>query len=424
MRSRQGIVELFSSFLQLEGDRFRLWVTDPALRRSIEATLRQVMQVEASENFWALYWHKLWQAQSSKPAQSRDQAQTQTAGQQRARSHLIAYVQEPCYWAAQKTSTRFSNLQYGLADCFQIAIAQVDKVLKGFDSQQGFSFKNYASATLSSLIRETLRQRQEMDICTDWALLRKLSQKRLTEALLAAGLSTETIDAYLLAWTGFKTLYIPQQATGTRKLPKPEPQTWAAIAQLYNQQRLSQGINLTASPTELEKWLLSCARAGRAYLYPTLVSIHTPRPGQESGELLDQLADLSHDSLLADFIAEEESQTRQTQQMQVGQILTAAIDQLDAQSQTLIQLYYQEGLTQQQMAERLDMKQYTVSRRLTRARETLLLALARWSQDTLHISPTVNLLNHTSAALEEWLMTHYRRSEVPNSVSIPVEQPS
>lgn len=369
-----------------------------------ETGLAETGLAETSDNFWALHWHKAWQTDALPPI---------SPTRQMAKGHLIAYVQEPCYWAAQKTSGNLNQTQYSLADLFQMAIAQVDKVLKGFNAQQGFSLKNYASATLNSLIRETLRQRQEVDICTDWALLRKLSQKRLTEALRTIGLGSDTVASYVLAWNCFKMLYVPKQATGTQKLTKPEPQTWDAIAQLYSQERASQPGVLSATVDSLEKWLATCARAARAYLYPSVVSINTPKPGHDSGEFLDDLAETTQtDSLLGDLIADEEMQIRKTQQNQVSQVLVEAIQNLDPPSQKLIQLYYQDGLTQQQMAEQMEMKQYTVSRRLTKARESLLTVLAKWSQSTLHITPTSDVLNHTSTALEEWLKTHYTHPDL------------
>ena len=399
MRPRHSLIEFFSTFVEFDCDRFQGWATDPRLRRSMERTLAQAeiaAEVAAEDGYWALYWHKIWQTGTEN--------MTPAAGV--ARSHLTSYIQESCYWVAQKTATSFHNLQYSTADLFQMTIAQVDKVLKGFDSQQGFGLKSYASVTLSNLIRESLRQRQEVDICTDWALLRKLSQKRLTEALQTVGLSGETIASYLLAWNCFKALYVPQQATGSRQLAKPDPATWEAIAQLYKQESTPNCASARAE--QLEKWLANCAKAARAYLYPSLISINTPKPGYESGEFLDDLAETTQtDSLLNDLISIEEMQQRQDQQQQLNSLLVNAIQQLDLESQQLIQLYYQAGLTQQQMAGQMKMKQYTVSRRLSRLRESLLTTLATWSQTTLHITPSSDLLTHTSTALEEWLQSHY-----------------
>lgn len=387
MRPRQAIADHFSSFLQFEADRFAGWLVDVRLQRSMQRSLEQAGAAKASENYWALYWHKSWQ--------------TQPAGL--ARQHLAAYVQEPCYWAAQKTTLHFASTQYTLADCFQMAIAQLDKILKGFDSQQGFRFKSYASATCHSLIREGLRQRQEIDICTDWALLRKISQKRLLEALQNVGLPSQTVQSYILAWTTFKTLYVPQQATATRQLAKPEPQVWQAIAQQYR----ATATGASVSPEELEKWLTICARAARAYLYPSHVSINAPRSGEEAGEFLDSLPDQTQPSLLQALISDEEFQARQTQHAQVSELLQQAIANLDDESRTILELYYRDRCTQQQMAAALNTKQYTISRRLTRAREHLLRTLAHWVKETLHISPTSDILSHTSNALEEWLTSHF-----------------
>lgn len=387
MRSRQNSLETFSTFLQFEGDRATSWATDARLHRSMQQCLKSASQ-EESLNFWALYWYKLWCESNSRIPLG----------------HLSAYLQETCYWAAQRTLLNFAAVQYTLPDCFQVAIARVEKILQNFNPQQGFGLQNYSSAVFSSTIRDTLRQRQEVDICTNWALLRKVSQKRLSEALENAGLSEETIAQYILAWSSFKTLYIPSQATATCKLPRPDEQTWAAIASLYHSKS-----HQTIAPETLEKWLMTCANAARNYLHPSVVSMNTPKPGQDSGELLDDLPESQRESLLADLIAEEEAQTRKDQQVQINQVLEAAIAALDSELQAILHLYYAENCTQQQMAERLNAKQYTISRRLTKAREQLLKKLALWSQATLHISLTPDLLQTMSTVLEDWLTQHYQR---------------
>jgi RNA polymerase sigma factor (sigma-70 family) len=389
MRSRQDPLETFSTFLQFEGDRASTWATDARLRRRMQKCLESA---SGSLNFWALYWFKIWQEK----------------GDRGAVDHLTAYLQETCYWSAHKMLLNFAAVQYTLPDCFQVAIVKVEKILQNFNAQQGFNLQNYASAIFSSTIRDTLRQRQEVDICTNWALLRKVSQKRLVESLENAGLSTETIAAYVLAWNCFKTLYVPTQATGTRKLPRPDDQTWTTIAQEYNKNREAL---LEATPTLIEKWLIACANAARNYLNPTLVSINTPKPGYDSGELLDDVPESPRESLIADLITEEERQERQAQRSNLNQVLETAIAQLDEELRSILLLYYAENCTQQQMATRLNIKQYTISRRLTKAKEQLLKSLATWSQETLHISLTPALLQSMSAVLEDWLQTHYKNLE-------------
>ncbi len=385
MHSRNNLVEKFSTFLQFDADRFRGWATDAKLRRSMLACQKQIPQ-ETSDNFWALYWYKIWDSQSTRIA----------------KEHLLAYLQESCYWSSVKAANSFALLQYNLSDCFQIAIAKFDKVLKGFNLNSGFRLNNYASAVFGSIIRDTLRQRHEVDICSVWGLLRKTSQKRLIESLQAEGLSQDTIAAYVAVWNGFKTFYAPTQASNTRQLNRPDDTTWSAISQVYTKQT-----NSTIDYQTIETWLLNCAKAIRKYLYPTVTSINARAGGEDSFEWIDNLSANEKDSLLNEIIATEEEQTKISQQSEMKTVLVSAITQLETQVQQILQLYYAQGLTQQQIAKQLEVKQCTVSRRLSKAKEKLLRSLAKWSEEKLHISLTSDLLKTTSTVMEEWLQNYY-----------------
>jgi len=91
------------------------------------------------------------------------------------------------------------------------------------------------------------------------------------------------------------------------------------------------------------------------------------------------------------------------------------LGKLPPQSQKLLQLYYQQGLTQQQIAKQQQIQQYQVSRQLAKTRESLLLAIAKWSQETMHISPTSNVVKYISAVLEEWLQNYFGNLEPQTS---------
>lgn len=392
MIPRQDTVKIFSTFILFDSDRFSGWATDSRLRRSMRQSLAKI-STESSENFWALYWHQIWLEQPSSIA----------------REHLAAYLQEICFWSSSKTINGFSSTQYTMPDCFQVAIAGIDKVLKGFDRERGFNLKSYASITFGNLIRELLRQKKEIDICSDWSLLRKLSQKRMTEALAGAGLDPEVVESYIWAWNCFKTIYVPERANSTRKLPKPESETWVAIANLYNKERRTQlkvaGEAIT--PEQAEKWMLVCVKAARSYLFPNVTSINQPKPGYESGEIVDSLVGEVDDSLLTDMIANEEAQERNQQQTDINQFLTATVQNLKPEEQKLLELYYSLELKQAEIAEKLNTQQYTISRKLSRARKKLLSALAKWTEETMHISLTSDILKNISSLLEEWLAGYY-----------------
>ncbi|MBM0743947.1 hypothetical protein JOY44_20365 [Phormidium sp. CLA17] len=231
MHSRQGITEIFSTFVEFSGDRFNEWTSDRRLHRNMLNRLESAVTADLrnlSNSDWALYWHRAWMNQS-----------TMAAG------HLTAYLQETCYWVDHKLTSRQTGVQYSLPDFFQIAIASLPIVLKGYCPKYGASLQTYASLIFSNTIRDTLRQQKEADSRTDWGLLRKLIQKRLTESLQQAGLSVETIAQYCLAWQCFKTLCVSGDTPTTRRLSRPDAAIWEAIAQLYNQQRLRQ-LSLTA----------------------------------------------------------------------------------------------------------------------------------------------------------------------------------
>ena len=420
MRSRSDLLETFSSFLQFEADRPQRWTIDGRLQRNMQKALQQISQTpiesrrEAkSDRYWSLYWHKVWSANPNP-----------TTPRNLPFEHLAAYLQETCYWSISRMRSQFTQTQYSLSDCFQIAITRVPKILQGFDARQGFALTNYASTLFSTTLRDALRQQQEVDICSTWALLRKTSQKRFTDALTQAGITPTTQQHYTIAWQTFKALYVPTQATSTRQLPRPDPETWQAILNEYQRQVKTEGlapIEPAATTAAIEQWLTRSAQALRNYLTPSLVSLNAPKTEDGSGEWQDDLTDQnSDDSLLASLIADEEHEERLTQYETLEQLLKDAIATCNTEVQTILQLYYGNKLTQQQIAKQLSIPQYTISRRLTKAKDQLLKAILTWQQNTwqqntlqqntLHNPPPATLLQTIGPLLDDWLQAHYPSS--------------
>jgi RNA polymerase sigma factor (sigma-70 family) len=394
MRQRQEITELFSTFLQFEAERVSGWATDARLRRNTEIYLKTTPQDKISETAIAIHWHQNWQQEQSAPG---SKAST-------ALGHLSAYLQESCYWSTYNVIRQMPGIRHSLPDCFQVAIAEVPKVLRAKDPQHPSSLKTYASYSFSNIIRDFLRQRRELDLCSDWGLLLKLSRKRLKEALAAAGMSESESEQRQLAWQCFETVYLPTKASGLRRLAPPDRQAWDAIANLYNRQRQqlsSPGEN--CSPKILERWLGQCVKYTRSYLYPSIDSLNRSQSAEDRSELQDSLVDSSQTNLINDWIDQEEIASRQAQYQQIRTVLTDAIATFDPTLQQLVILYYQKKYTQQQIAKELDIPQYTVSRKLTKAREKLLLAITQWSQETLHITPTSTVVKDIATLLDEWL---------------------
>lgn len=395
MRPRQELIDLFSTFVQFEGDRFSGWVPDGRLRRQMQQRLATVptaaAEAKAMESAWVLYWYQHW-----RPGE--DDPNPLVLG------HLSAYLQEACYWATLRTVRKLSQSQYPMSDCFQMAIAQTATVLRRFQPNRGASLKVFAQLVFPSLLAEELRKLQVANFCTDLGLLRRVSKKRLLEALRQVGLTPGEIAQYQLAWICFKALYVPVQA-GANSLPPADTNLWTQIAHLYNQEHPSQlaGAATDCPPARMERWLMQSAGWVRSYLYPPIDSLNVAKPGEGGGEWQDDLTQPGETSLLLELINQEEEQERQTQQQQRQAAIATALTQLDAETQTILQLYYQQGLTQQAIARQLQLSQAKVSRRLDKARQTLVCQ----SQAALNISPDPDRIEEMSAAIDIWLEIYY-----------------
>jgi RNA polymerase sigma factor (sigma-70 family) len=394
MNPRTSILDLFSTFAFLEGDNFRRWAIEARLRRSIQGCVAS--QGNRSEGLWSLYWFQRWQSQETPLAES----------------HLFAYLQEPCYWVSQQMARRLQTSQYTLADYFQIANTDIRRVLNGFALDRGTSLKSYASLVLTNALKDHLRQRQAVDICSDWALLRKWSKKRVIEVLDRVGIAEPEAAQYQLAWFCFKTLSTPNESGGDRS-STPDSAMWIEIANFYNSQRQSQlavpGASFT--PAQIEVRLTKLGRWLREYLYPAVNSLNRSKPGEETGEVQDDLSDDAGATLLDIAIEREEITQRTTQQLQLQTILTQALADLAPELQEILQLFYQQGLSQQELASHLKSSQPTVSRRLKKAEENLLNALLTWIESQLNQFPDPTVLKSISTTLREWLIVHYANSE-------------
>jgi RNA polymerase sigma factor (sigma-70 family) len=408
MRSRDTHLEQFSTFAFLEGDRVRHWIPDPRLRRSMQKCLTEseAPSDRVSDAIWALYWYKIWQEQQDE-LQAPSKTKPHTSQQ-----HLAAYLQEACYWTAQKTAQRFPQLEFTLSDYFQLSSAETARVLKSFNPQFGSSLKGYAAIVLTNLLKDYLRQRRAIDVCSDWSLLRKLSQKRVMEVLIHAGVNPGDLGEYQFAWVCFKTIMVPASPEADLdKKQKPEANLWPAIADLYNSKRAQQVYPSSPklTPEQLEMRLNKLTRWSREYLYPSVDSINKTKPGQEQGEVQDSLTDPLAPSLLEAAIEEETQQERQQQQKALQTTLVKALRELDGAAHEILRLFYQDRLSQQDLALNMKMSQPTVSRRLKKAEEAVLTKMLESVKGSVNNLPEPFELRHISIALKECLESHYRQ---------------
>lgn len=401
MQSRDTILDLFSTFAFLDGDRICQWLPDARLRRNMQHCLKDpnAPDLSVAETAWSLYWYKVWQSQISEAKSPVPPSQ----------QHLAAYLQEPCYWTARTAAQRFPQLEFSLSDYFQIVSSETVRVLKAFNPQFGTNLKSYASLVLNSVIKDYLRQRRAIDICSDWLLLRKSSHKRIIEVLTQAGINSDEVEQYTFAWICFKTISIP--TVNPRSNSEKEDTKWTAIADLYNSKRNQQLSKSSPSltPAQIEARLTKLVRWIRQYLYPAVDSLNRLKLGQDEGELQDDLADPVANSLLEAAIENETRQERQQQRSQLHETLVQALSNLDETAQKILRLFYQENLSQQELAARMEMSQPTVSRRLKKSEESLLTMLLDRVERQMNNPLDPSELKHISIVLKEWLQSYYRR---------------
>ena len=391
MQLRTTVVELFSTFIRFSGDRFDGWVCDWRLKKGMADHLTRADQASQSEEFWVLYWHQRWQ--SEVPS--------------RAEAHLHAYLQEPCYWANQRITERFAQGQWTLADGFQTAIAHTPSILKRYRPDYGSDLRAYALTAFGNVVRDQMRQQHEINICSDWGLLRRLSGAQVRRSLEAAGF-TQT-ESPILLWQCFKAVCRPDPQRSVRALPPPTPDQLVQMAARYNRLR----VQLSPIPPRLEGEdlvgkLQQIVEAARAHLVPKVTSLNALQFDQGAHE---QIEDLSDDDLPMNRLLAEEAFAEQQRRIgQLDAVLGNAIAALPPADQTLLRLYYQEQLTQMAIAQQLHIQQYQVSRRLNRVRQQLLADVAQWSQESLHIALDSAVLASMSDAIHEWLQRHYQKT--------------
>lgn len=402
MRSRTDILAVFSTFIRFSGDRFDGWISDPRLARSMQQALLQNPSIERSEHVWALHWYRL-----------RHQHPLAT-------DHLWAYLQDPSYWAADKVTRRFAMVQCSLADGFQIAIANVERILNGYDPNYGSNLKAYARTAFGNCIRDQLRQQHEVNISSDWGLLRRLSQTQLTQALLTAGFVQTS--APILVWKCFRAECSPEPGRLARGLPAPTETQLNAMVNRFNRGRyqllaeneadlattdfaIPDFATTDIDAKQLMAELTQLAAIARSYLTPTITSLNQPQYDDSGEEPLNTLP--AAETPMNQILADEAYHEQQQQMQQIGEVLETAIAALDAPKQQLLQLYYQQNLTQTEIAQQLDIQQYQVSRKLSRLRQQLLLRVVSWSQKTLHTPPESDVLANVSQVIHEWLQYHY-----------------
>ncbi|WP_287129993.1 sigma-70 family RNA polymerase sigma factor [Candidatus Cyanaurora vandensis] len=376
---RQDPTTQFCTFLDI-GRESWAWREEPRLRRNLAQYLSTA---PPSLEVWVSHWLGGWRKDIL------------------ARQHLIAYLQEPCYWAAWKTEQwvqRGAGGSYDLAELFQIALLKTDIILHKYNPRLGSNLKGYAFQAFKNCMRDEVQKQTVVALASDWSLLRQTSRELLTQALRHHGLPEATIHTYLLVWQIYRDCYVPRQPQRVTRLTGPDPVLWQTISERYNRE-----ISPSAQPAELSQWLLVAAQAIRNFR-PRFTSLDFHAPDQES--LVDRLVAPGSSPF-----EQLQYATEQQYFVELAQVLRQALAQLPPAQRELLELYYGQGLGQKELARLLQKNQCTISRQLTQCRGQLVVALGQWSNAALHIQITPGVLKELGAAVDQWLTENYQSAQ-------------
>ncbi len=378
MKKREGIVQKFSTFLNLttaNNITSGLWQFDVELERHINK-IRQ-LDPEAKEEFWARHFLKVllkaYQVEEKKSlegdCETNNELENILIDNLKAERHLSAYLQESCLWAARKAHQRFNFIRYKypLEECFQVACLGVNppsKFLKSFNFSYSSTINNYAKTGILRFIQNVIYLQNieaKRRKYSDYGLLKDLTKIELKTALLSQGITQEKTDLYCLVWKCFDEIYFSNQCQGTGSLKSPSQEHIEQICSCYNLRLQQLGVAVTSVSEEKIKQILSiCIQAAREYRTNYFVPLNSD----------EDIADFRESNL--DSIIQEESC------QQIMSIISQLFLAMPEAGQTIIKLYKGLSLTQTEVATVLKnkysdlQKQYQVARRLAKYNRDIL----------------------------------------------------
>lgn len=396
---RREISMMFTTMLDFSQPTLAQWITEARLRRNMQGLIaKQQLPIETKTSL-VRYWLLDWQQRANNLS----------------RWHLIAYLQESCYWTAFKLMERFSwdsqMERVKLPEIFQMAISESDIILKKYKLELGNDLATYANQVFKNKICEQLYKRNQYRTSSSWSLLRYVSKEMLNKALRHQGLPESTVQKHLLAWSGFKFLYTPIQLNNLRTLPPPDQKIWQAILEYFEREKLQLNTTPgTPTPKQLEQWLNECAEAVRRY-----------QPRQVSLEAIANQYERSAEEMLTDTqllpIDAAIEHEEQNLKAEINQLLTQTIQQLSTPQRRLLDLRFCEDYSQVQLAESFNTTQATISRRITECRSTLLGGISAWAAEKLNQTLDANLYKTVGIAIDQWLKGNYKTQFCDDTIS-------
>ncbi|MBP0021929.1 MAG: hypothetical protein J7647_30780 [Cyanobacteria bacterium SBLK] len=370
------LAKLFSRFPLFNdaGNRYYLaWRSHPLLYKNMQRLLDRRQNL--SEDRCARYFLQLLKNEIV-PEQNDDLAY--------AKKHLTSYLCTSSYIVAKRLQHTYQKIdffqhRYDERDYLQIAIQYANdplKLLSGFDFQRRhrdgtlYFVKTFAKAVLERKIKDELYKYNQESLLgkyKDWGILRYDTTFKELKIALQSYIEADKIEPYLFVWHWFKETCKPCQQRSDRASPPPTFQELQNIARLYDDRYSCLATQIEAK--QIEKMLQICIEAMQRHrnlklYYPdSILNIENDRDRWDEFFTIENAG--FENIPLNSLICNEERD-------EISALVRDAFESLSSEQKILLLLWKGLNLTQTQTGLVMDLPQYTVSRRQSKARQLML----------------------------------------------------
>ncbi len=420
--NRQNLVDKFFMYMSVENYQDCLtikWRFYQHLQRNIELyksqheTFASLLNQSDNDKELVMFWIDM--ALNDLPEKKEWEPNNRV---QKAWEHLAVYCEESCYWAAVQVwkddRSRSWEEYIFFSRCLIYESLKFRQILTKYNKSD-FCFDAYMTRILINAIKK------EADVArfSKWRLLYKKSNKELKEALSRAGIDEPEISKFLFARKYFQQVYqinkIQNRDRRTReKWLEPDRTDFALSAKYYNAQMLlpsaphevTIGTNITGE--QLKDWMETCIAA--LHNYPKSITPYFSLDAlQEKGceaEFEGSPDTLSHDEV-DDSVENQERAIKQTEPILLLQLLS-----LKGEQQEILLLYYGLELNQKQIADRFNVTQGAIARRLQTIEIKLLKTVYGLSQ------PPEWVMQYVTG----WLVRNYQAPLISDLIHVALVQ--
>ncbi len=348
---RQKLRDKFSTFLRIQAAQAHdyVWIVDVKLRRSIDAVLTLEKYSDAiEEEIVRSFLTSL---------RNPDQRIVQIS-----RSHLVAYLQETCFFVSQKLCINMGKKD-ALRDAFGFANETICRLgfLENYTPTKKAKLSTYAGRAIRNKLLDLLTS---SDGRSDWGEFYHLSTKELKENLLLINFpSRRNEEDYVYIHKFYKQICLPSGTNETRTEPTSEH--LQSICDLYNSTVSKTKENFVAIvPKVVLAIMEQCIKSIRntEQNLGNLASLDQPVKGgnydDESSILMDKISEHSDSS----DDGESELSELERLQSELVNIVDQEITSLNTEQELIFILLYGFGCKTIKTGKILGVNQGTISR--------------------------------------------------------------